>query len=319
MTLRNSWFLKYMQENDGEGNDLPGTDITAEAPAETTEEVDPDVAAFEELADSMLEDDIEPSFAEQLDDATPEAPAETAEVQEKTEETPNEEPKPEEESQTQETAEKKTDETTDQEETPVPETPSQEPTLTPEELQAQYTQQRTESITQASELFKLSDEDTELLRNEPEKVMPKLAAELFYDTHEAVVRSVMQLLPGLMQRYQSAQQVQQSNMNAFYEKWPALNDPKYTNDFNRISSMYGQLNPQASLEQFITEVGAQMMIANKIPFDLQTGQVIQPAAQEPAPTPAHRPAMPAAAASPGKAPAGEFEALAEEFIEDDRS
>lgn len=312
------WFNKYMtkyqlrDENDGEGNDLGGG--TAEGLAD---DLNPDAEAFEALAEEMIEDG-------EIDDFSIESKSEpVVEPDEAAEETANEDELAEADKSQKQAAEEEPQKPSAEEESQsaAEEEESAEAEEAPQETETptleQYTEARNKTIDEVEKMYAFTDEeDINKLRTNPEEVLPRLAAEMFYDIHQAVMQSVTGMFPQMLDRFNTQAAAQQAAEESFYAQWPVLQDAKYKADYERIGSMYKQLNPTATQEQFNMEVGAQMMISNKIPFNTQTGAIIEEEVVEETPV-HHAPARPSASSpAPAKPQENEFEEFSREFDND---
>ena len=175
-----------------------------------------------------------------------------------------------------------------------------------------YETLRTEALVELEEDFAISEEDAQTLVVEPEKVLPKLAADLYMRAYENITKSINAALPQMIAQTIAHNTALDQATASFYAKWAKLdaNNSKHTETVNRIGVVYRQVNPKASQEQFIAEVGAQALLALGIPF----AEIVD------AP-PVEKPFVPAApaAAAPMKVPKvlGMWEEMADELIDDD--
>jgi hypothetical protein len=186
----------------------------------------------------------------------------------------------------------------------------QQPQISQEELQKQLEAQRAQVLEQLSKQFPISQEDADLLVTSPEQVMPKLAANLFLRTYEAVMQGVRQQMPQMMMVATQMQEQKTTLENEFYSKWEGLDRQKHGELVNRYGMVYLQANPGASREDFIRDVGASAMVALGLPFQ----QMQQPAPQTPPPV---QPSAPVARPAAPNGPKNQFEALAADFEEED--
>lgn len=273
--------LKHLKMDELEdGNDLPGADDPIE---ETSEEENP----YEEFWDDD-EDDVVDSDDEVVDDTPTEEEPSEDEDPEPAEEEPAEEPETTEEA-TEEVEEEPAPNAEETEEPEAEEEEAPKPQPTVDELKTQYAENRKTHVEALSKLFAVeSEEDMEALRLEPEKKIPEMLGNLAYEVHEMSVRSMMQLFPSLVQQYNALAMQQQQEQQAFFDKWEVLKDPKYHQDVERARQLYKQMNPTASVEQMINEVGATVLIKHKIPFDIRTGKLLVDQ-EEPAPAPVRPP------------------------------
>jgi hypothetical protein len=201
--------------------------------------------------------------------------------------------------------------------TPAPSTTesnqTQEPSPSPAPAPVQVT--REESVGKIAEMLAIkSEDDIELLRTEPEKVLPKLMAGLFYDMHATIMRQVQEQMPQYIQHHDTrAVQVKQA-ADEFYQAWPALKE--HSAIVNVVAKVYKGLNGNVDRATAIKEIGAMAMIKAKIPFDWESGAATPPAAVAPAPKPV-APGGIGGSGSPAAQPNNPFELLAEELLIDD--
>lgn len=207
------------------------------------------------------------------------------------------------------------------EETPVPEQETEEPPqpaaesqLTPEEAQANREKVEAELRTALEDVYAFSDEDATALAVEPEKVLPKLAANLHVSVLQAATQGVIAQLPGLIDAVMKGREVSSQAEDAFYGKWPKLKGHEDT--VMRITQTYRALNPGAPMEQAIQEIGTQAMFMLRIPMDDAPAETVTTPQATTPPTPASpgsstvAPVIPPASDNP-------FTQMAEEFIEED--
>ena len=297
----------------------------AEIKKETPVAEESDSNEFADLVDEMDADDEVVDFG--LEEATPEAEGEEAE-----EEVPSEDEVPA--GKEPPLAAETTDQPTEVKEVPTeepapvevaaapePEVQTTESEPTPEvkakepEPDKSYETLRAEAIVELQKDFVISDEDAQTLVTEPEKVLPKLGAEIYMMAYENAVKSINAALPQMINSTILHQSAMDQATNTFYTKWGKLdrNNTAHSAAVNRIGMTYRQVNPNASQEQFIAEVGAQALLALGIPF----AEIVDaPPAEEVTP---FVPASPSGTAPVERAakPMGAFESLAEEFIDDD--
>lgn len=214
------------------------------------------------------------------------------------------------------------------EQSPVTETPTQ-PEVTEPTVEAREPEQptslsaeeqakiRKEAVDELARRYEIDAERAELLRAQPEEVLPQLAAEMYLDVYQNVVNTVTQMLPQIMQQVTAQQQQQKAGEDAFFSRWKALNTPEGRAQATRFANVYRQAYPQATQEQFIEEVGLQTMIALRLPIE----GVSAPAAQVPVAPRQPAPRTPASTTSiPSDARRGSrnmFESMAEEFLQEE--
>lgn len=167
----------------------------------------------------------------------------------------------------------------------------------------------------ASSMAITNEDDIELLRTEPEKVIPKLMANLFYDMHATVMRQVSETLPNMLQDVQTRVASVREAEDAFYGQWPLLKD--HADTVLSIGKIYRQMNPNADKATAIREIGAMAMVQAKIPFDVTTGKAIETATQPSAASQAFRPVVTSGVTPAPSAPTDEWSGLVEEFLRED--
>jgi hypothetical protein len=150
---------------------------------------------------------------------------------------------------------------------------------------------RAEFLPKLQELYKLSPEEAEELRVEPEKALPKLAATLHYEVLTSAYNSVLSVLPNLVGQYLEQQKAITAHEERFYNRWGALKDPKYLGTVVSSVKAYRAANPKASQEEVIERAGLMAMLT--LGLNPQ-GETPPPTPSQPAPA-APRPAIPAGA------------------------
>lgn len=209
--------------------------------------------------------------------------------------------------------------------------PSPEPTVvepapqyTPEQVLDQYRTWRTGTInTLAEGHYAMTEEVVEQLDANPREVIPQLLAGVYMDAVTDARNQMIRELPGLMEGALTARDANAEGERGFYKVWPQLDTPEHKPLVLRMAGIYRQINPTTDLETMTREVGAQVMVALRMPFDPNAPVVPTPAAAVVAPAVAVAPAfVPAAASSPravGGIPAesNPFAVLAEEDLAED--
>ncbi len=188
-------------------------------------------------------------------------------------------------------------------------TEPEKPAPTPEEVRASVLEQMEKS-------YQFSEEDAELVRIEPEKALPKLAARLFVDIYEAVSHSVYTQLPTIFNNLSEQRTSSTKHEGSFFEAFPELNKPEYAEQLGRTGKFWRDQNPDASAEQAIQGIGTTAMAM----LGLTKVEVLaEKTPVEPAVKPIS-PSVPAAAASgAGDTPKVESNEILEmlDFTEDD--
>lgn len=188
---------------------------------------------------------------------------------------------------------------------PAAEPASQSPTR--DELRAR-------ALVELEKRYALTEDDATAVLSEPEKVLPQFFSKLYVDIYENVLNSLQVALPQMVSQVQASESVASQNERDFYAAWPKLQE--HTQMVERFGQMYRQMNPQATKEQFINDVGAQAMVALKLPIE----GVTQPAAQPESVVrvPPYTPPRGGPTPAPqGPRPVNPWAQMAEEFEEDD--
>lgn len=173
--------------------------------------------------------------------------------------------------------------------TPPPAAPAtdqavQQPWQVTDEQRAEWRKQAFDGLAQR---YALSEEDSSALQVEPEKVLPRIAANLHMQVYEDVVRHIAQEAPNLVGQILQQQEQTRQAEDAFYAKWGDLR--QHREKVTQVARMWRQMYPNATLDEAIDGVGqATMALLGVQP------QAVAAAAATPPPPPA--PARPAARA-----------------------
>jgi hypothetical protein len=131
--------------------------------------------------------------------------------------------------------------------------PAQEPTITEEARKAM----RQQALASLAEQYRLSEDDATALQVEPEKVLPKLAANLHAAIYEAVLQRVVAETPALVSRSLEMRAQTQQAEEAFYARWGDLRP--HGQEVQKVAAMWRQMYPSATLEQAIEGIGSSAM------------------------------------------------------------
>ena len=193
-------------------------------------------------------------------------------------------------------------------------TPAEAPEpITPEQLTERYNDWRNDTEQMlADNQYKLTDEMADQLSTDAGVAIPRLMAKVYVDATTAAVGHLVANFPQLLESALKGREKTSEDEQTFYDAWPQLNAAEHGAILNQYGVAYRQLHPQASAEDFIRDVGAQVMVAHKIPVD--GGTPVEPIA---AASPAPAPFTPARSAAPGgggpSTPANVFEAISDQF------
>ena len=166
-------------------------------------------------------------------------------------------------------------------------TPPAPVSVAPETPAVDYATWRGEQISKLEGLYKLSDDVAAQLLSEPEVVLPKMAAQLHMAVTEAVLQSVNNALPQVIQSIQQTDTVEKSAQKLFTDINPDLADSKYRDGILRVGTMYRQMNPKATPEESARVIGNMVRTAYGLqaPPAPASGLPAAPAAPAPSPAP----------------------------------
>jgi hypothetical protein len=201
----------------------------------------------------------------------------------------------------------------------VPPVPAQEvqpvaPAVSPAVVAPSQTREQTVSALEQA-MPALTEDEIVALRNEPEKVLPKMLANMFYDMHGAIMQAVQASMPNMLQEVQTRASSVQAAEAEFHTAWPLLKDKGDL--VLRIGRAYKAANPGADRATMIREIGAMAMVQAQIPFDVVTGKAITPAA--PVGNQPFRPTVTSSASSAASQLSSDnpYEQMAELFLRED--
>lgn len=133
-----------------------------------------------------------------------------------------------------------------------PQPPKAEPvTMSPEEA-LKWEQGEIDKLVP---LYKLSDEEVLSIDSEPEVAFPKLAAVLHYKMTRALVATMQQMIPGMVDTHQAISKVQAQARTDFYTANPDLDKPEYEQAVLQVGEMYRKVNPNAPRAEAIKVIG----------------------------------------------------------------
>lgn len=183
--------------------------------------------------------------------------------------------------------------------TPPIETPAPV-SVAPETPPVDYATWRQEQLTKLEDVYKLSDDVAAQLISEPEVVLPKMAAHLHMAVTEAVLQSVNNALPQVIQSIQQSRTVETEAEKLFHGVNPDLADPKYREGILQVGTMYRKMNPKATPEEAARVIGNMVRTA----YGLQAPAAVpNPPAAAPAPAPTPAPFVPSRGGGGGVTPA----------------
>lgn len=138
--------------------------------------------------------------------------------------------------------------------------------------------------------YALSEEDSNLMISEPERVLPRLAAQMHLNMQTQIAQQIAQALPQLIET-----QIQQSRQThsleeTFFTAYPTLSDPKFRDTVKDSLLMVRNAHPQATREEVMRDGAAfaatrlRIQLANAPPQSGSVPPVQQQVPQNPAPT-----------------------------------
>jgi len=136
--------------------------------------------------------------------------------------------------------------------------------ITTEEL----LQRRQAWADQLAQQYQIPEADIDVLATEPHKVLPQLAANIVVNTYEAVVQYLNHAMPHLIGTMMHQANVYRSETERFFQAWPELReskDPRLGQTVTWIAQGYRKMNPTASVDQAIQDIGRQAIAALNIP------------------------------------------------------
>lgn len=195
----------------------------------------------------------------------------------------------------------------------TPEAPTPPALEAPVDMQAL----RTKEIERLTAAYGLNEEDARNVLVEPERVLPRLLAQLHVNTVDAVVSAVFSRLPQVVTSISTQANAAREAENEFFGVWPQLRDAKHRHVVENAIRGYKQLNPKATRQELIRAAGLNALITLRLPIP----QELLVAPPPPAPASGFSPAAPGGApATPasGNRPTNPFTLLNEEFDSDER-
>ncbi len=113
----------------------------------------------------------------------------------------------------------------------------------------------------AKQLFTLSQEEIESLETDVVGTIPKLLAKAYVASQTAMLQQLQQVVPLMAQKLTQQTKRYEDNSAKFFKKWPQIDQQKHGDLVYRYGVVYRQMNPQASLDQMISDLGPLVMQA----------------------------------------------------------
>jgi hypothetical protein len=136
-----------------------------------------------------------------------------------------------------------------------------------------------------------TDEDVDLFQSEPKKALAQMAARLHVDSLSNTMAVFSENLPRMVLGLIKAQQVSQTETDAFYKEYPVLNQQAHGQVVNSIAATLRRMNPTMDTPTFKATLGAMALqalrlqhvpAAPKAPAQPQTQQPRAPRGFQPA-------------------------------------
>jgi len=119
-------------------------------------------------------------------------------------------------------------------------------------------------ITQlANTVFALSPEETEELGTDAIAAIPKLQAKAYVLAMQNVMALLSKSVPAMIDRHATVTQRHTESEDKFYARWPDLNKATHRQMVREMAATYRKLNPGATLDSMIEELGPFAMMKAK--------------------------------------------------------
>ncbi len=165
---------------------------------------------------------------------------------------------------------------TEQPQQPAPEAPQQQP-LSQEELEQQFRASQEAAVDALSTHYAMTEEQVQLLDEDPQKLIPKLLAQVHMDVLNSAMQTMQRVFPSLYQMQTTQQSQAQKYEDDFWGAWPQLNRETHGTMATQYAAAYRRANPNATPEDVIRATGASIMVAAGIEPQAQQ-QAQEPAA-----------------------------------------
>lgn len=119
-------------------------------------------------------------------------------------------------------------------------------------------------IESVAQRYALSNEEREALETDVVGTVPKLLAKLHVRVMTNVLNQMAQSIPHMIERQMRVSSANAANADKFYSRWPDIKKDAHGETVMRLGALYRQMNPNASMEQMIEELGPLVMLQAKI-------------------------------------------------------
>lgn len=192
------------------------------------------------------------------------------------------------------------------------------PTLTVAEIQANYQTARNEAeALLAKDHYALSEDQVQRLDAGESGVISEIAARVCMDAMGGAVGHILNQLPAMVANVLEQRGQHDTNESKFYKEWPDINQTTHGDLVQKFAMAHRIANPQATSDDIIREVGAQVTVALRLPQNAPIAPTI-PVTPAPVQTPAFQPANTGAGSAPVSSSAtNEIERFNEQFDVED--
>lgn len=150
----------------------------------------------------------------------------------------------------------------------------------------------------AQQLFSLTPEEIEALETDVVGTIPKLLAKAYVAAQAATLTQLQQIVPSMMQKQTTQTKRYEENSAKFFSAWPQLKPETHGDLVYRYGVVYRQMNPKASLDQMIKDLGPLVLHAAGLPLTPTPTAKAKPTAFMPAPNGGPAGASPQPSADP---------------------
>ena len=152
----------------------------------------------------------------------------------------------------------------------------------------------------AQSLFTLTNEEVEALETDVVGTIPKLLAKVAVKVQQQQLAQLSRIVPMMIERHARVTQRHTQNEDKFYSAWPGLDRVKHGETVRKYGAVYRAMNPQATLDKMIADLGPMVMMAAGVQPPLP-GQPQKPGNGAAPARPLHQPSafVPAAGGTSG--------------------
>lgn len=110
--------------------------------------------------------------------------------------------------------------------------------------------------------YQLTAEQVNGLLEDPGTTVPQLLAKVHVNAVQGVLRHVAQTLPTMLNGMLQVREINRQREDKFWQAWPELARDKHSQQVVQAAQTFRQMNPRASEDEFIRQVGAMVMVMN---------------------------------------------------------